>query len=301
MRTLITGGSSLLGRALLDTKPIGYEVDSTWYTNHVSSTVSHQLNVTDKSQVRYIFDRVQPNLVIHCAANGSVDFAEKNYSDASQVNLQGTENLLWAAQDYHAKVIYISTNAVFDGENPPYNEASRCKPVNAYGSIKLQAEQAVKGYKYGWQIIRPFLLYGWPWPGGRANWVTLILDKLGKGEQLKLVNDVVWQPTYSLDCAEAIWELSTKDNGVYHVASDEVATLYQFGLKVAKVWGLDPKLLWPVSSDEFKTMAPRPRDTTYNLDKVKGLGIKLSNIEEGLVKMKDAQLRYVVKEWVKVL
>jgi len=283
-----------LGRALLDTIPEGYQVQATWYHNYVGAQVGHQLNVTDKNQIRYVFDMVQPELVIHCAANGSVDFAERNYLDASLVNLEGTGNILWVSKDYGAKVVYISTNAVFDGENSPYSEKNECHPINRYGSIKKQAEKKVRQYQFQWQIIRPFLLYGWPWPGGRANWVTLILDKLGKGESLKLVNDVVWQPTYAIDCAKAIWQLSKEAQGIYHVASEERATLYDFGLKVAEGWSLEAELLQPVSSSEFAGMAPRPRDTTYNLDKVKGLGIELDGIEAGLKRMKKATSS---KEW----
>lgn len=301
MKTLITGGSSLLGRALLGTIPEGYQVEATWYTKYVSPAVGHQLNITDKSQVRYIFDRIQPELVIHCAANGSVDYAEKNYSEAALVNVEGTENILRAARDYYAKVIYISTNAVFNGNHPPYDESNPCHPINRYGSIKRQAEEKVMGYRSQWQIIRPFLLYGWPWPGGRPNWATLVIDKLTKGETLKLVNDVVWQPTYVEDCAKAIWQLTTEGQGIYHIASEERTTLYEFGLKVAKVWGLDETPLEPVDSSHFATMAPRPRDTTYNLDKIKALGIKLDGIEAGLERMKQAQLRDLAKEILKVI
>ncbi len=286
MRTLITGGSSLLGRALLDTAPIKADIQATWYTNYVGLQAGHQLNITDKSQMRYLFDRVQPELVIHCAANGSVDFAENNYSTARLVNVEGTENILKVARDYHAKVIYISTNAVFDGNHPPYDEESGCHPINAYGSIKLQAEQAVKQYRGDWQIIRPFLLYGYPWPGGRPNWATLVIDKLSKGEPLKLVNDVIWQPTYAQDCAAAIWKLATEGQGIYHVASWESTNLFEFGLEVAEIWKLDRNLLQPVPSSEFATMAPRPKDTTYNLEKIAALGIKLDGIREGLQKMK---------------
>lgn len=301
MKVLITGGSSLLGRALLDTKPEDAQVEATWYTNYVGPQAGHQLNITDRSQVRYLFDRVQPELVIHCAANGSVDFAEKNYSDAALVNIQGTENILWAARDYYAKVIYISTNAVFDGKQPPYDESSKCHPINAYGSIKRQAEERVMQYRSQWQIIRPFLLYGWPWPGGRPNWATLVIDKLSKAQPLKLVNDVIWQPTYAQDCAKAIWELSGEASGIYHVASSERVTLYEFGQKVAKGWGLDGGLLGPVGSDHFAGMAPRPRDTTYNLDKIKGLGIGLDGIEAGLSKMKQAGYMELAREALKVV
>lgn len=301
MKVLITGGSSLLGRALLETKPADVEAESTWYTNYVGPQAGHQLNLTDKSQVRYLFDRVQPELVIHCAANGSVDFAEKNYMEAYLVNCAGTENILWVARDYWAKVIYISTNAVFDGHNSPYSEASSCHPINAYGSIKLQAEKKVIAYQSAWQIIRPYLLYGWPWPGGRPNWATIIINKLSKGEPMKLVNDVTWQPTYVIGCAQAIWQIAGGAQGVYHVASPERVTLYEFGLKVAKVFKLDANLLQPVGSDHFRDMAPRPVDTTYNLDKIKALGIELSGIEAGLKEMKKVGLREMVKENVKGL
>lgn len=286
LKVLITGGSSLLGKYLLSTQPEGVEVESTWYSNYVGSLAGHQLNLTDKSQVRYLFDLVQPQLVIHCAANGSVDYAERNYADAKSINVDGTENILQAAQSYRAKVVYISSNAVFDGDHPPYSEDSDCYPINAYGSVKKWAEERVVKYKYDWQIFRPYLLYGWPWPNGRANWVTTVIDKLGKDEAMKLVNDVTWMPTYAKDCAEAIWELSTKENGIYHVASSERATLYEFGLKVAKVFQLDEKLLEPVDSNLFSTMAPRPKDTTYNLDKINRLGIELGSIEYGLERMK---------------
>lgn len=289
MRVLITGGSSLLGKALIEVAPPGYIIDSTWYTNHVPGLSMYQMNICDKSQVRYVFDRVRPEIVIHCAANGSVDFAEQNYAQAYEVNALGTANILWAAEDYRAKVVYISTNAVYDGTNPPYCEDSELYPVNAYGSIKKQAEEKVRAYKWNWLIFRPFLLYGWPWPGGRPNWATLVINKLSQGQGVKLVNDIYWQPTYVTYCAEVIWKLINESHETYQVASAERCTLYEFGLKVAEVFGLDQSLIEPVGSDYFPAIAPRPKDTAYDLSKLAGVGIEIPGNEAGLKRMERCQ------------
>ncbi len=283
MKILITGGSSLLGKYLLLTAPSNADIQATWYTNYVSPM--HQMDVTNKSQVRYVFDKVQPELVIHCAANGSVDYAERNYQEVQAVNVGGTENILKVARDYEAKVVYISTNAVFEGINPPYSEDSPRQPVNAYGSIKLRAEQAVMGSK-SWVIIRPFMLYGWPWPNGRQNWATIVSSKLANGEGLKIVSDCIWQPTYAKDCAEAIWQLSEMDKEVYNVAAPERVSLYDFALKVVEVWKLNAGLLEPVGSDYFPTIARRPKDTSYDLKKLDTTGLKLNGVEAGLKQMK---------------
>ncbi len=284
MKILITGGSSLLGKALIETKPENHQVEHTWYTNMVD-VPSHRLSLTDKSQVGYVFSQVQPDIVIHCAAMGSVDYTEDHYQEVRNVNVIGTENILKATEDHKAKMVFISTNAVFSGNNPPYNEKRACSPINLYGNLKRDAENRVMDSK-DWLVIRPFLLYGWPWPGGRTNWVTAVRDALKKGVPMLMVDDVIWQPTCVVDVAETIWKLLETNNEIYHVASSEKATLYNFALKVAKVFDLDTSLIQPVPSSHFKSIAKRPRDTTYNLSKLNELGIELSDIESGLERMK---------------
>lgn len=287
MKILITGGSSLLGKALIETKPENHQIEHTWYTNMVD-VPSHRLNVIDKSQVGYVFSQVKPDVVIHCAAMGSVDYAEFNYQEVKNVNVIGTENILAAAKDHDAKMVFISTNAVFSGNNPPYSEKRTRSPINLYGKLKRDAENRVMDSK-DWLVIRPFLLYGWPWPGGRTNWVTSTIDTLTAGISALMVNDVIWQPTYVVDVAETIWKLLETNNEIYHVASSEKATLYNFALKVAKVFDLDISLIQPVPSSYFKSIAKRPKDTTYDLSKLNELGIELSNIERGLEKMKASK------------
>lgn len=286
MKVLITGGSSLLGKALSTTAPDCADLHSTWFTNYVTGCAYH-LDISNKSQVAYIFERVKPEIVIHCAAVGSVDYTENHFIETHQVNVLGTENVLRCAQDFKALFVYISTNAVFDGAAPPYEETRPRQPVNRYGSIKREAEDLVMA-GFNWLIIRPFMLYGWPYHGGRSNWFVTILSRLEKGETVKLVDDTYWQPSLALDVAQAIWRLIQPDIaiGIYHVASDERVSLYEFGLKIAEVWGYDAGLVQPIKSSSLKGIAPRPQDTTFRLDKLHGLGIKLRGIEEGLRALK---------------
>lgn len=293
MKILITCGSGLLGKSLLETKPDDINVFLTWH-NNVSGANSgigtwYQLDVRNENDVYQLFESVQPDIVIHCAASGSVDYAEKNYGRVLNINYLGTQSIVNACNDYNAKIIYISSNAVFSGNEPPYDENSPLGPINAYGKIKRQAEQYVRNIAENWLIIRPFLLYGWPYPGGRGNWATTIIETWERSKSLKLVNDHIWMPTYAPDCAKAIWQLLLINNEVINVAGPECATLYEFGLKVCEVFGLEKNLLKPVSSDYFPSIAKRPKDTTYDLLKLSRQGIMLSDIKTGLEKMREAK------------
>jgi dTDP-4-dehydrorhamnose reductase len=180
---------------------------------------------------------------------------------------------------------------------PPYDENSPLEPVNAYGVIKREAESLIRSNSEKWLIFRPFMLYGWPWLGGRVNWAIRIVGELQLNRRLKLVDDVTWMPTYAPDCAATIWKLLFQkelDQEIFNVASPERATLYQFGLKVCEVFGLEKNLLRSVDSDFFSigqgaVKAKRPKDTTYDLVKLSQHGFMLSDIKTGLEKMREAE------------
>lgn len=290
MKILITGGSGLLGKYLLDTKPDEIEVYLTYHKNFFPTTPNvtwYHLDIRNRPDVLDCFEMIRPKVVIHCAAIGSVDFAEneEGYQIVSRVNVDSTKNIIEAANRYASKVIYISSNAVYSGDKPPYNEDSPKLPVNNYGIIKHLAERAVIDLADSWLIIRPFLLYGWPYPGGRGNWGSILAKDLERGIGHKLVDDHVWMPTYAADCATSIWRLMHHDITSFNVASPERVTLYQFGLYLCDVFGYDKGLLEPVNSNYFKSIAKRPADTTYDLARLNEVGIMLSDIKTGLERM----------------
>lgn len=284
MKVLITGGSGLLGRYLIKTAPADYTIAATWHTNQQPGC-QHHLNIANFAAVRYVFGVVKPDIVIHCAANGSVDHAENNYQEAHQVNVMGCANVSRVAKEAGAKMVYISSNAVYDGNRPAYRETSPKRPINSYGKLKKLAEEWAM-YSGNYLIFRPFLLYGWPNPGGRGNWASIVVDKLRRNEPVKMVNDHIWMPTYAGDCAAAIWSLIGRGNEAYNVAAPDRVTLYDFAVRVAEAWGLDASLIEPVSSDYFKGIAPRPHDTSYDLTRLTAAGVTLSGIDEGLKRMR---------------
>jgi dTDP-4-dehydrorhamnose reductase len=272
---LITGASGLLGKYLMDNEE--HKVTGTWFTNPVSGLL--QLDICNLSQVRYVIDRVNPDIIIHCAAIGNVDYVENNYTEAYNVNVKGVEYVLNAAKG--RKFVFISSNAVFDGNNPPYEEQSKCRPINRYGAMKQEAEYIVMDSS-NWLIIRPFMLYGWPYPNARSNPLPMFFRRLVKDEPIKAVNDIFWQPTSVIDAARVIYQLLEYKNEVFNIAPDGTMTLYDFALAMARHLGLDEKLVEPVSNDHFGLSAHRPVNTSYDLTKLKALGIEMLKVEEGL-------------------
>jgi len=280
MKVLITGGSGLLGRYLSSAAPVDYTLATTWYSNHVPEC-TFRMDISNRAEVRDIFGRFNPNVVIHCAANGSVDFCEKNYTDAYNINVIGTKNILAASKDHHSKFIFLSTNAVYKGDDGPYSEESNREPINRYGSIKKQAEDIVVDY-HNHIIIRPFLLYGWPHYNGRTNWMATIVHKLKRNEKIKMVDDIYAQPTSAKDLANVIWKLLEFKNEAFNIAPNQKMSLYEFGLLVCDRFRLDKNLIEPIKFHTLENIAPRPIDSTYDVAKINNLGIIIPSIEKGL-------------------
>lgn len=298
MKILITGGSGLLGKSLLETAPKEHDLSLTYNKNwrrNSENAIWYALNVRNRADIFELFELVRPNVVIHCASIGSVDYTEDHYLEVRDVNVGGLSDIIDAANGYKSKIVYISTNAVFSGKNPPYDEGSSLEPINSYGVIKREAERLVKDKADKWLIFRPFLLYGWPYPGGRTNWAVKIAQTLRSGNKQHLVNDITWMPTYAPDLAGVIWALLAEDQQIYNVAAPERVTLYEFGLHVCDAFDLDKKLLVPIESKQLSVilgtlkLAKRPKDTTYDLSKLAQLGFMLSDTKTGLEKMKEAE------------
>ncbi len=291
-RILITGGTGLLGHALLAAAPGGAQLYGTYLPGKAPTTPMpcpfFSLDVRDKGRVAQVFEQTQPDLVIHTASIGSVDYAEQHREESWAVNVGGTQNVGEMCQRYHAKLIFISSNAVFDGDHPFYAEHAPVNPVNYYGRLKVEGEQWVQASGLDTAIIRPILMFGWNLPVERGNWVTAWIERLSRGERVKVVDDTKSKPLYAPSCAEVIWEVVRRNrSGIYHVAGADHITLYDLALKTAEVFGLDPTLIDPVPSSFFPEIAPRPRDTSFDTTKMEqDLGILPWSVKAGLEHMK---------------
>jgi len=281
MKILLTGSTGLLGKAILDSTPRDYEI---WtLTRHAcvkdnSKHIIHDL----RNQLKIDF---KPDVIIHCACEGSVDKVQKNPQLGYKQILLPVVNILEEARCKNSKLIYISTNAVFDGNNPPYKEEDYLCPVNHYGIMKAAGELAVRGSEITWSVIRPLLMYGWPNDGQRENWVSTWSKKLRRGEECQAVYDTISQPLYVRDCAKAVWRVIQQGCWfeIFNIAGADRVSLYDLGRAVALELGVSSNLILPVPSNSFSSLAPRPKDTSFDCTKLRDkLGIDNVGVADGV-------------------
>lgn len=290
-KILITGGTGLLGIGITATVPDGTEVISIHLRNYLVQTAlakTLSIDVLNKQAVDELFEKNCFSAVIHCAGTANVDDVEKKYAESLESNIAGTVHIALACKRTGAHLIYVSTNAVFDGENPPYGENSPLNPVNKYGHMKVECEKVVAETLQHFTIVRPILMYGWNDCHARQNPVTWLLEKIKADQSVSMVNDVYENPIYNIECGRAIWKIiKIKLFGIAHLAGAETVNRYQFALKIAKVFGLDTGLIKEVDSSVFPLMAPRPKNTSFKTEVMeKILGIKPISVEKGLMLMK---------------
>jgi dTDP-4-dehydrorhamnose reductase len=174
--------------------------------------------------------------------------------------------------------MYCSSNAVFKGDDAPYSETDIMGSVNTYGFMKVTAEQDVDNLLH-YQIVRPIMLYGWPYKSGRGNWVTFVTESLKANKPIRVVDDVTTQPTYAMHCARIMWHILDREQpGIWHVAGEETMSLWEFARMIAHVWGYDREMVQAIRSDDhmLKDTAPRPIDPTYCLDKLHSINMHAS-------------------------
>jgi|SRR2546422_2275593 len=287
MRVLVTGGTGLLGKALAESCPVGCSILSLHLRPpRVVNPCTNELlvDVRDRDKIGMIFASQLFDVVIHAAGISNVDYAEQHYDDAVASNVTGTANVAELCSDFNKRLIYVSTNAVFDGTRAPYSEGDPACPINAYGRIKVQCEELVAKVANSFCIVRPILMYGWNYPSARMNPVTWLLEKMGRGEPVSIVTDVYENPLFYLQAGEALWKVvEREDLRLVHLAGGEIVNRYTFALAVARVFGLDAGLIRPVESSFFPDLAPRPRNTSFVTDRMQNkLKVVPLTLEEGL-------------------
>ncbi len=288
---LITGGTGLLGKNLLETVPAEVRAVATTHRRPAPAASRDcflPLELTQEASVGRLFETVRPDAVIHTASIGEVDEAEKNPDRVRAVNVEGTRFIRDACRRTGATLIFISSNAVFDGTSPPYKEEAPLRAVNQYGRIKIEAEQLLASGDVPTLIVRPILMYGWPAEGGRENAVTRWLKTLEQGRPVQVSEEIVSMPLWVADCARAVWTgLLRNKRGILHVGGADRVTMLQFAREVCRCFGQDDRLLQILPAGAFNHLAPRPKDTSFDLTRLKAeFGIEPLGVREGLAQMR---------------
>ncbi|MEA3351519.1 MAG: SDR family oxidoreductase [Chloroflexota bacterium] len=275
MRILITGASGLLGinLALLcmpsaeaSRRHIVYGVVNSHPLNTDAFTVL-QADLLKPGAVERVLDEAQPEWVIHCAALANLEACEQNPDLAWELNTALPEKLASLCRKGGARLLHVSTDAVFDGSSGDYSEDDTPNPVNLYARTKLEAESVVLA-SYHEAIVARINLFGWSLTGKRSL-AEFFFNNLQAGNRVMGFTDVYFCPLLVNDLAQIFLKMLGKGlRGLYHVVSPECLSKYAFGVAIAQKFGFDPALISPTSVREAGLGATRSPQLTLRIDKL---------------------------------
>lgn len=284
MKILGTGLSGLVGSRIVELLSDEYEFENL--------SRSSGVDIIDKEGINQAINKSSASLVIHFAAKTDVDRCENDKAlgengDAWKINVLGTKNISEACQNLKKKLIYISTDFVFDGKKDSgYTEEDSPNPQNWYGQTKYEGEKIVQNLSIPWVIIR--LSYPYRSQFSKIDFFRAMLGRLKRGEKLSVVEDHIFTPTFIDDVAFAIKNLIKKDAlGIYHVAGSQFLTPFEGAILIAKAFDLNQSLISKTTREEFfKNRAARPLYLGIKNDKIEKLGVKMKTFKEGLKEIK---------------
>ncbi len=276
IKVLVTGVKGQLGYDvvkrldILGIEAIGVDIDD--------------FDLTDKEQTEQYILNYKPDVIVHCAAYTAVDNAEDERELCHAVNVEGTRNVSDAAIEIGAKLVYISTDYVFDGlGKEPQSEDKGTSPINYYGITKEKSEKIVKELIEKHFIIRTSWVYGL----NGNNFVKTMLKLAKTKNGISVVSDQIGAPTYTKDLAEFIVNLIQTDQyGTYHGVSEEYCSWYEFANAIFEKSGIEMKVN-PVSTEEYPSKAKRPLNSRLSKENTDKAGIKR------LPRWEDALSRFI--------
>jgi dTDP-4-dehydrorhamnose reductase len=247
MRILVMGHKGMLGSDLVETFGRHHEV---------SGIDRDEFDITSPEECLRVVEEFNPDVIANAAAYTDVDGCETNRDACFAVNAEGVRNIASACRGRKTKIVHYSTDYVFDGtKGEPYLEEDPCRPINLYGESKRRGEEALVETAEDYVLIRTAWLYG----RQGKNFVKAILAKAKEDGKLRVVDDQIGSPTYSLDLAQATKLLAERDcRGIYHVTNRGVCSWYQFAKRIVEYAQMASVTVEPIKSHEIDRKAKRP-------------------------------------------
>ena len=256
-RVLVFGAKGMLGSAIMDSLSSSFELVGFGH---------EELDVTDEKATRRAISDLEPGIVIHAAAYTDVDGCETNPEESYRVNGQGTLYVVQACRETKSRLVYLSTDYVFDGKTSrPYREEDPVNPINVYGKSKLQGEQHVS------RLLTDFIIIRTQWLFGKTgkNFVTTVLDSARDGKPMTIIRDQIGSPTYVMDLSCAISQLLRKDfRGIFHVANSSFCSWYEFAREILKLAEISHAEIIPVDGTSLGRPALRPQYSVLGCEKL---------------------------------
>lgn len=263
MKVLVTGVKGQLGYDVVnelrkrDIEPIGVDIQ--------------EMDITDADSVDRVITASQADAVIHCAAYTAVDAAEDNQEICHKVNVDGTQNIATVCKKLGIKMMYISTDYVFDGQGTrPWEPDDERHPLNVYGQTKYEGELSIQNTLDQYFIVR----IAWVFGVNGKNFIKTMLNLAETHDHLTVVNDQYGSPTYTYDLAKLLVDMIVTDKyGIYHATNEGICTWYEFACEIFRQAGVQVEVE-PVSSEAFPAKAKRPSNSRMSKDKLEQNGFR---------------------------
>lgn len=284
LRVLITGSSGMLGKdVFVRFSKAGFRVFGVDQVKSLLLPDESQIigDITDNKFVSLVLKKVNPDIIIHCAAIVNLNTCEENHDLAFSLHVEATKNLAQYKTSV-TKVIYISTDSVFDGKKGNYSETDIPNPLNYYAKSKLEGENAAKLNPN--HIVIRTNIYGFniPLKNSLAEWA---IKNFSTNNSIQGFSDVVFNAVYTKQLADIIRELIRMDyKGVINVASKDVISKYKFLVNIARTFGTSEQLIEETSCENFHFVVPRPQKTYLNIEKLEKL-LPVPAINSGIMDM----------------
>jgi len=282
MKILVLGASGLVGDAFVHSEN-SYEIIATYSNNKIQndSFSSFKINLPqDWLKFKKLILKEKPEVVLNTMAYSNVDFCENNKEEVYELHVGITEKIVRLCTQINAKMIFLSTDYVFDGKIGNYTEEDKPNPVNFYGKTKEEAEKIVlKNSKN--LVIRTSLIYG---SSDKVRFLKFVVNSLKDGKEIDAYDDIFNSATLVDELVNAILRSIEEDvNGIFHVVGSSCVSRYEFAKMIAKVFDLNESLIKSTSIKNFELDATRPIKPCLDNSKAsKILGMNFSTIEEGI-------------------
>ncbi len=272
-KLLVTGASGFLGWHVCQLAKLQWEVYGTYFANMVSSpsiTLS-KVDLTDFQELKCLFQEIQPEAVIHTAAQSSPNVCQTHPDETEPINVTASANIAGICADYSIPCVFTSTDLVFDGLNPPYKENDSVCPVNYYGEQKVRAEGEMLARYPLTTICRMPLMFGNVTPTA-SSFIQPFIKTLRAEKELSLFIDEFRTPVSGITGAKGLLLALNRVQGIIHLGGKERISRYEFGRLLVEVLKLPGTGLKSCCQADVKMAAPRARDVSLDSSMAFGLG-----------------------------